>query len=223
MLITNDHVGPVHVTRHALDRWEERGRQGELLADWLKVAVPFGGQRGTDRFLAHEDCVFVIRSEEGGGRIVATVLTRDMAMAGMQAFTPQCCRRPSAAQPAPPRPFFAGGLVREADPERAKGWKPKKQHRMRNDTSVTSLRRVYGATDEQLNALAIPADSVLACVIEHERSQRRKLAKYKAHANRMECGRQAMKVVLLALLPEAQLPTVWQMVEEAEQKLGGRS
>lgn len=72
-----------YITPHARDRWEERcGLEG--LQESLAVAVPFGAQYSGSAYLLDpaRQMVFVVAD----GRTVTTILTREQAVANMQAF-----------------------------------------------------------------------------------------------------------------------------------------
>jgi hypothetical protein len=66
------------VSQHASERWSERF--GGDINESLFVAVPYGGQRGSDTLLRSGDAVFVVNK----GGVVKTVLTVDQACVNMQ-------------------------------------------------------------------------------------------------------------------------------------------
>ncbi len=85
LIVRNDHVGHLHVTPHAFERWQERSTPADDLRMHLKVAHPFGVQHGSHLLLASGLWVFTVVPRDVG-RVVTTTLTRDQAVTNMQTF-----------------------------------------------------------------------------------------------------------------------------------------
>jgi hypothetical protein len=83
MQVHNDCLNePLIVTRHARERFAERG-EGDM-ADAVRLAVPYGGQYGSDMLLlAHAQVVFPTR-RFGGVRRIVTTLTKAQAVVNLQ-------------------------------------------------------------------------------------------------------------------------------------------
>lgn len=82
-------MAKVKVSWHAVERYLDRFDSGlsdrqarGVIAKAFRQAVPFGGQRGRDLLMIHEDLVMVYDAK---CRVIKTILTTDQAMANMQA------------------------------------------------------------------------------------------------------------------------------------------
>lgn len=74
------------VSDHAKGRFDETIHSEETpLETRLQRAVPWGGQNGGALFLLDRDIVFVTKLRDGSRRDVTTVLTKELAIANMQA------------------------------------------------------------------------------------------------------------------------------------------
>ena len=78
------------------------------------------------------------------------------------------------------------------------------------------------ADDTRLDSLYQSAGPRLHQLIDLERARRRKVEKYRRHAERQERRYEALKRILKTLVPEEWLPEVWAMLDEEECKDGLR-
>lgn len=222
MEVINDYVGSVLISDHALARYAERGGPDGLPAV-LKAAHPFGGQYGKDVLLANGDVVFVTK-KKGAGRVVITVLTRDMAIANMETFQKVVVKNGAAeggaaananAAETPAAPF-AGGLVGVGPP-------PPAQKSNRHVNWFNELTRIYGATDAELAAMLADASGAFIGIIQRELGQRVRLARQAEHAKRMDLNRRAVIQALRRLVPEAEHANAYKVIEEEERAMGLRT
>lgn len=235
-IITNEFIGPVILTLHAIERWQERGFITEDLDRILKVAMPYGVQYGSDLLLSGDGVVFATCLDPEGARIVKTVLTRDMAMANMDQMHHVSARakvRKQKEKRGTPSTLtkHIGGLVREADPEQhAKACaqhvavRKQKLEDKKRDEWLSFLWTIYGMSDEELASMRDEhqGSAKLKNFIEREQGQRKKIAKQTAHAKRMEQQVDILKGVLKALVPAEELQSVWDRVAAAEVAAGLR-
>lgn len=198
MWATNDHLGTMlYVRKHARDRWNERG-EGDLLAS-LKIAVPFGMQKGESNILlAAGDMVFPVEYR-GAMRVVVTCLTKEQALINIQNLgvriavplrpeappDPEVVAQRQSAMEAAERllqqsaAVVKNGTVEdlekvEAEIIEVKGWVP--------DADRKKLMRVFNAVQQKL-------------------SQRRKLEGVKKHAVTQEQCIAALKRAVHEIVP----------------------
>lgn len=163
--------------------------------------------------------MFVTKKDRTGLRLAITVLTRDMAAVNMEAALPVTMaerRKVPAVRAESPAPFV-GGLVGEGPPVPVRKPKPQKAF----DWTVTVLQ-LFTATDAELASMESHATGPMKHIIQREQGQRRRVTKMAEHARRMEYHRQAMKKVMLRMIPESQHADAFRALEEEERAMGLR-
>lgn len=215
--VINPHIGQLLVTTHASDRWEERGVQDDSLADVLKRAVPFGGQRGKSILLLDGEVVFA--TKEG---IVKTVLTKAQAIANMQQQLGQLAHLvhdPTTKEPKPTRtdkPAYLGGLVSAADPNAPQPpVRPVAKRPMFCDKTLAKVFAIYALSEGELAGELQPATGMLRNLIHHELGRRRRKQKQFAHQERQARRIKILMESLREFCTHEQLQLVFQRTKDA--------
>jgi hypothetical protein len=113
---------PLVISEHALDRFAERhpeagrleaGQVRQVFLEELERGVPFGGQRGDDELSLLPCGVVAVIKRSDGVRVVKTVLTKELAIANMQAqgVVPQRFRRRPVRDAADSEPQVEGPVA----------------------------------------------------------------------------------------------------------------
>lgn len=187
MWVSNDFLKELmFVTPHAIERFAERGGEGEIRSA-ISKSLPFGIQKADALLLLDNDTVFVTK-KPGLRRVVVTCLTKSYAVANMQTLGFKFTMPPAnQVQPTP----SDNGVSRGAACQQA-------------DSLIDQMSLVPSRSDEQLSemlgAISKTRDSLsgkrsagrvtdlglLLQLIQHEQAMRRKVTGAAAHGIRQD-------------------------------------
>lgn len=222
--VRNVHVGLIKVSQHAMDRWDERGSQANTLDDSVKAAVPFGAQRGTgDTLLIHDEIVFAVR-RAGRKHVMTTVLSKDFAVANIEASLGHTVFRGEKAPKREPVPLTEilddakFGLVQEAPPGMPKVTTPnsaKKQKQSSGEKAIfAQMIALYEMTDVQLAEAMKNTEGQWSHIMQRELGHRNRLKKMSAHAARRVESHDQLKKAIRDVLPEGLIQELWKKTAE---------
>jgi hypothetical protein len=196
MQVLNGYLGKsVFVSRHAQERFAERA-SGDV-ASRLAAALPFGAQYGDGLLLRDEDIVFVSDWHPVHKRCVVTVLTIAQAVANMQY---KGIRVPYVAILQLP-PEHVAAVSPASESESARICRASASLTVLDDDEVAGLLEdslcldVSGLRGADKKAFAAARQ---ALHLEHGR--RNKIRKLQRHAQRMDDGREAIRLALREIL-----------------------
>lgn len=221
--VENNHIGPVFVTPHALERYAERGSQ-EPLEDVLKRAMPFGGQFAENLLLADGEIVFTVKQTEKG-LMATTVLTMDQAIVNMENWLGPRVRSglpKKATSKAESKPAYAGGLVQESDPNAPIDLRPRmhgKNPKVRNPNVDEVLQRVLAildSSDEDLAREMKCASGQWSQLVQRESGRRTRNKKQHAHRLTQDRNSKLMVEAMHRLFTAEQVQKVWDKMRELE-------